>query len=183
MWNNRAEGTVIHSEVILWRTWESHKLHGSTKIKCNTIHYSFRELKNGQSFVTLLTSTKPPFSNYCLQGQSIFPGGFGLCAMDEASAVDYLETSQTNKRLSAAQDRKALQRLIKTAKNITGTIYRASVASVKSAQSPKDCRRQHPPSHSLFTLLPSDKIYSSTRLQSSFFPLRLLNVFSTLRHE
>ena len=56
-----------------------------------------------------------------------------------------------------------------------------------SAQSTKETKRQHPPSHSLFTLLPSGKIYRSicsctTRLQSSFIPqaMRLLNSSSNI---
>ena len=57
--------------------------------------------------------------------------------------------------------RKALQQVIKTTQNITGTIYRASVTSVKwdVCTEPEDTSRQHPPSHSLIPLLPSDMRY------------------------
>ncbi len=60
------------------------------------------------------------------------------------------------------------------------------------AQSPKDTKRQYPPSHSLFTLLLSGKRYRSircctTRKQSSFFlqAVRLLRSISsfTLHHK
>ena len=70
--------------------------------------------------------------------------------------------------------------------NISGTIYRASVTSVKwdVCTEAKDTKRQHPPRYTLFTLLPSDNRYTSTcchntRLQSSFIPqaVRLLLLF------
>ena len=54
----------------------------------------------------------------------------------------------------------------------------------------KDTKRQHPPSHSLFTLLPSDNRYrsiccSTTRLQSRFIrqTVRLLNLSATSHHK
>ena len=76
--------------------------------------------------------------------------------------------------------------------NITGTIDRASVTSVKwdVCTEHKDTKSQQPPSDSLFTLLQSDNRYRSiccctTRLQSHFTPqtARLLNSSSTLHHK
>ena len=61
--------------------------------------------------------------------------------------------------------------------NITGSVYRASVTSVRwdVCTESRDTKRQHPPRHSLFTLLPSDNRYRSiccctSRLHSSFTP-------------
>ena len=47
--------------------------------------------------------------------------------------------------------------------NFTGTIYRASVTSMEwdVCTEPKDTKREHPPRHSVFTLLPSDNTYIS----------------------
>lgn len=51
-----------------------------------------------------------------------------------------------------AHDRKALQRVIKTAENIIGA-HLQSISDIDEvpAQDPKDSKWQHPPSHSLFT--------------------------------
>ena len=83
-----------------------------------------------------------------------------------------------------AQDRKSLQRVIKTTGTslVPSTEHQWHQWSETSVQSPKDTKRQHPPSHSLFTLLPPDKWYRSIcchtiRLQSSFnlHGMRFLN--------
>ena len=92
----------------------------------------------------------------------------------------YPGNKNNNKKISTSADK---------LENITGTIYRASVTLVKwdVCSEPKDTKRQHPPSHSLFTLLLSDNRYRSvccctTRPQNSFIPQaeRLLNSSSIL---
>ena len=94
--------------------------------------------------------------------------------------ISTLVTKTTTKKISTSADK---------LENITGIIYRASVTLVKwdVCSEPKDTKRQHPPSHSLFTLLLSDNRYRSvccctTRPQNSFIPQaeRLLNSSSIL---
>ena len=77
--------------------------------------------------------------------------------------------------------------LIKTVQNITGTIYRESVTSVKWDvwSEPKDTKIQQPTSYSLFTLLPSDNRYRSEAAVPPDYTaasLLRLNSSSTLHH-
>ena len=60
-----------------------------------------------------------------------------------------------------AQDGKALLRVIKTTRTslVPSTEHQWHQWSETSAQSPKETKRQHPPRHSLFTLLPSGRSY------------------------
>ena len=81
------------------------------------------------------------------------------------------------------KDMKDLQQVIKTTSLVPSTKHRWSEMS---ALNPKDTKRQCPPSHSLFTLLPSDERYISIcchikRIQRSFTPqaVRLLSSSST----
>lgn len=66
-----------------------------------------------------------------------------------------------------AHDRKALQRVIKTAENIIGA-HLQSISDIDEvpAQDPKDSKWQHPPSHSLFTP-PRKKLYHRAMSSSS----------------
>ncbi|KAI4873818.1 hypothetical protein NFI96_001419 [Prochilodus magdalenae] len=89
-----------------------------------------------------------------------------------------------------AQDRKALQRVIKTAQLISG----AAFPSLQDIYRTRVIRRAHSiirdsthPQHSLFTLLPSGRRYRSVksrtaRLTDSFYPqaIRLVNTSSPL---
>ncbi len=92
--------------------------------------------------------------------------------------------------LCTAQDRQALQRVIKTAQNIIGS-HLPSISDISEMRRWHRARRilkdNTHPSHSSFILLPSGKWYRSiccrtTRLQSSFFPqaVRVLSSSSTL---
>ncbi|KAK0139599.1 hypothetical protein N1851_023509 [Merluccius polli] len=84
-----------------------------------------------------------------------------------------------------AQDRKALQRVVKTAQHISGAAFH----SLQDIYSTRVTRRAHNiikdsthPQHRLFTLLPSGGRYQSlrsrtTRMTNSFYPqaIRLVN--------
>ena len=89
-----------------------------------------------------------------------------------------------------AQDRKALQRVIKTAQLISG----AAFPTLQDTYRTRVLRRAHNiikdrshPQHSLFTLLPSGKRYRSvksrtTRLTNSFYPQAIRLVNDSFKH-
>ncbi|KAL3062425.1 hypothetical protein OYC64_002271 [Pagothenia borchgrevinki] len=90
-----------------------------------------------------------------------------------------------------ALNRKTLQRLVKTAQNITRTELPSMMEDLYSQRLRKKALRiikdPHHPGHKLFRLLPSDRRYRSirtktTRLGDSFIPqaIRLFNVCASI---